>query len=398
MLPFEKSCETAAKYGPYNIGRRIMNILALESYYEGSHKAVIDGLSGASGHRWTVLTLPGHKWKWRMRHSAITFAAEVRELVGKGQKWDLLFCSDMLNLAEFAGLAPAEVGGLAKVIYFHENQLTYPVRFASERDYQFVMTNLTSALAADAVWFNSEFHRESFLGALGRFLKSMPDHQPVGAVEQIRAKSAVYPPGIGEFAPRPEREAGPIRILWAARWEYDKNPEDFFEAVRILKDNGVEFRLSVIGQSFRDQPAIFGQAERKFRDYIDYWGYQESRGDYEAVLMRADVVVSTANHEFFGIGVVEAVSAGAYPVVPRRLSYPEIFGLGKVRSAEQFFYDGTIEGLADALTAHARRIEREDIRPKQPTAKLLTERFEWSKLVDLYDKGLEKSLNSHYDG
>jgi len=356
--PFEKSCETAAKYGPYNIGRRIMNILALESYYEGSHKAVIDGLSGASGHRWTVLTLPGHKWKWRMRHSAITFAAEVRELVGKGQKWDLLFCSDML---------------------------------------QFVMTNLTSALAADAVWFNSEFHRESFLGALGRFLKSMPDHQPVGAVEQIRAKSAVYPPGIGEFAPRPEREAGPIRILWAARWEYDKNPEDFFEAVRILKDNGVEFRLSVIGQSFRDQPAIFGQAERKFRDYIDYWGYQESRGDYEAVLMRADVVVSTANHEFFGIGVVEAVSAGAYPVVPRRLSYPEIFGLGKVRSAEQFFY-GTIEGLADALTAHARRIEREDIRPKQPTAKLLTERFEWSKLVDLYDKGLEKSLNSHYDG
>ena len=113
-----------------------MNILALEPYYGGSHRAFIDGLSKVSKHNWTLLTLPAHKWKWRMRHSAITFASQVSDLTEKSQSWDLLFCSDMLNLAEFTALAPAKIARLPKVIYFHENQLTYPVRIEDERDYQ----------------------------------------------------------------------------------------------------------------------------------------------------------------------------------------------------------------------------------------------------------------------
>lgn len=234
-----------------------MKILALEPYHGGSHKGFIDGLSRASGHAWTLLILPAHKWKWRMRHSAITFASEAAKLLNAGERWELLFCSDMLNLAEFAALVPPELATLPKVIYFHENQLTYPVRLEDERDYQFAMTNLTAALAADAVWFNSQFHMNSFLVALSRFLKSMPDHQPLAAIETIRTKSSVHPPGIGEFPARPARKPGPIRILWAARWEHDKNPEDFFEAIGILKAQNVPFRLSVIGQSFRDQPEVF---------------------------------------------------------------------------------------------------------------------------------------------
>src|SRR4030043_1503064 len=164
-----------------------MNILALEPYYGGSHRAFLDGLSKASGHTWTLLTLAAHKWKWRMRHSAITFASQAAELADKHQSWDVLFCSDMLNLAEFFALAPAGIAGLPKVIYFHENQLTYPVCAEDERDYQFAMTNLTSALAADAVWFNSQFHLDTFLDALARFLKSMPDPQHFAALGNFRA-------------------------------------------------------------------------------------------------------------------------------------------------------------------------------------------------------------------
>jgi len=367
-----------------------MNILALEPYYGGSHKAFIDGLSKVSKHNWALFTLPAHKWKWRMRHSAITFASQVSELTEKNQSRDLLFCSDMLNLAEFVALAPAEIARLPKVIYFHENQLTYPVRVEDERDYQLAMTNLTSALTADAVWFNSQFHLNSFLDALAKFLKSMPDYQPLEAIKIIRAKSSVYPPGIVDFPERKTRESGPLRILWAARWEHDKNPEDFFKALEILRAKNMPFRLSVIGQSFQDQPEIFEQAQNDFRDYIDYWGYQQSRNDYERALCQADVVVSTANHEFFGISVVETITAGAYPLLPNRLSYPEILGLGRIEGAEQFFYDGTVRNLADKLSQLADRIEKAALWPTGISSSVFTDQFKWQNLANLYDNALGK--------
>jgi len=367
-----------------------MNILALEPYYGGSHKAFIDGLSKLSRHKWTTLALPAHKWKWRMRHSAITFASQAAKLTEEGQSWDLLFCSDMLNLAEFAGLVPAQIARLPKVIYFHENQLTYPVRVEDERDYQFAMTNLTSALAADAVWFNSQFHADSFLDALARFLKSMPDHQPTEAIEKIRSKSSIRPPGIADFPSRCGREPGPLRILWAARWEHDKNPEDFFEALGILKAGNVPFKISVIGESFRDKPDVFEQARLEFSSHIERWGYQQSRDDYQRALSEADVIVSTANHEFFGIGVVEAVAAGAYPLVPNRLSYPEILGLGRIDGAGRFFYDGTAADLADKLRLLAARVEKGSLWPAAVTPAILTGRFKWRSLATRYDDALEQ--------
>jgi len=371
-----------------------MKILALEPYYGGSHRAFIDGLSFVSKHDWKVLTLPAHKWKWRMRHSAITFAEQVSALLAKDQNWDFIFCSDMLNLAEFLALVPAEVAALPKVIYFHENQLTYPVRVEDERDYQFAMTNLTSTLAADAVWFNSQFHMKSFLGALEKFLKSMPDNQPLQAVEIIRAKASVYPPGINNLPARPARESGPMRILWAARWEHDKNPEDFFAAIEILKQKNVQFRVSVIGQSFRDRPEIFDKAHLQFQDYIDDWDYQQRRAEYERVLSRADVVVSTAMHEFFGIGIIEAIAAEAYPLVPNRLSYPEILGLRKIKGAEQFFYNGTVKNLADKLCELAVRIENDALWPVAITPSMLTDKFKWQNLARYYDHALEQISES----
>jgi len=373
-----------------------MRILALEPYYGGSHRAFLDGWKSVSRHEWTLLHLPPYKWKWRMRHSAVTFADEVRQLVSEGRCWDVIFCSDILNLAEFLGLAPRPVQPLPAVSYFHENQLTYPVRCESERDYQFAVTNMTSALAAASVWFNSAFHRDSFLEALAAFLKKMPDYRPADIVERIRGKSAVYPPGIDAIARRGEREAGPMRILWAARWEHDKNPEDFFNALKILRDRDIEFRISVIGERFREAPEVLEWARDYFAEQIDCWGYQDNRAEYEAALTQADIFVSTAKHEFFGMTAVEAIFAGAYPVLPRRLAYPEILRLNHEKHAEAFFYDGSVTHLANKLAALAERVGNGSLWSEDTRRVVRSmERFTWDNLVDILDEAVDKVGFNH---
>ena len=276
----------------------MMRILTLEAYYDGSHRAFLQGWIKHSQHDWTVLSLPGYKWKWRMRHAAITFAREVNARAEQGQRWDCLFCSDMVNVAELRGLLSVTAARLPILLYFHENQLTYPVRCEKERDCQFAMTNISSAIAADAVWFNSGFHRDSFLTAAETFLKRMPDHQPLECISDIRRKSRVHYPGVTLTGNTPLRSRGPTTLLWAARWEHDKNPSDFFAALAILIDQGVDFRVSVIGQTFRDVPAVFAEAREQLAPYCRHWGYQSDREAYYERLLEADIIVSTAHHEF----------------------------------------------------------------------------------------------------
>ena len=85
-----------------------MNVLAIEPYYGGSHQAFLDGWSARSRHEWTVLTLPAHKWKWRMRHGAVTFAEEAARRAEAGERWDAIFCSDMLDLATYYATLSAD--------------------------------------------------------------------------------------------------------------------------------------------------------------------------------------------------------------------------------------------------------------------------------------------------
>lgn len=367
-----------------------MKILALEPYHGGSHKAFLSGWSSNSRHEWTVLGLPAYKWKWRMRHAAITFADQVSQLLKSGASWDLIYCSDMLNLAEFLGLLPAEMRHLPTLVYFHENQLTYPVRFETDRDFHYILSNVVTALAAKRVWFNSAYHRDSFLEGLPAFLKRMPDYQPLDAADRIRAKSDIRPQGVQEFPRRAERMPGPIRILWAARWEHDKNPDAFFLALKSLKLAGVDFRVSVIGEQFRERPPIFDWARQYFFHHIDRWGFQESRQDYEEALMEADVFVSTANHEFFGITAAEAIAAGAYPLLPKRLAYPEILDPKVAGDVSCFFYEREAEGLAERLGELAELLGKGDLwQGDHERAKRATARFSWSRLAPILDEAIE---------
>jgi glycosyltransferase involved in cell wall biosynthesis len=373
-----------------------MRILALEPYYGGSHRSFIDGWIRHSTHEWDLLTLPARKWKWRMRHSALTFVEQVEVRRPAGESWEAVFCSDMLNLAEFRAIVSPEVGALPAIVYFHENQLTYPVRFPKERDYQFGMTNITSALAAREAWFNSAFHRDEFLDAIPRFLKAMPDHQPAEVVARIRERARVMYPAIEPIAPRSAvRAAGPLRIVWAARWEFDKAPEVLFEACERLAASGVDFRLSVLGEQFEEAPPVFAEARERLAARIDSWGYLETREDYVAALHSADVFVSTAIHEFFGLAAVEAIAAGAYPLVPERLAYPEVLELEGHPERRGHFYDGSAPELTRRLAELAAGVREARVDPGG-TAEPLRQRMEsffWPEAAPRLDTALEAATD-----
>lgn len=360
-------------------------ILALNPWHGGSHRAFLDGWMKHSRHEFTVLSLPPNKWKWRMRHGAVSFAEQLRDETRfriETAKFDVVFCTDMLNLAEFLGLAPLWVRDLPTVAYFHENQLTYPVREERERDLHFAFTNLTTCLAADSVWFNSAWHCEEFLSALHVLLTRMPDYAEPELVERVRAKSDIQSPGI-DLCPvqkRSRSKADPLRIAWVGRWEHDKNPEMFFDALFDLESRGIDFRLSVLGESFSEIPSCFPAARERLASRIDHWGFATSREVYWKILTGCDVVVSTADHEFFGIAILEAVQAGCFPLVPQNLAYPETLG----ESPANVFHDGTVSGLAGGLETFARALANgKEIEPPS------VDRFAWEQRSTRLDQQIE---------
>ncbi len=305
-----------------------MNVLALEPWYGGSHRRFLDGLARHSGHDFRLATMSNRYWKWRMQGGAVTLAAKAREIADEGFVPDVIFASSMVNLPAFLALTRDLFAGTPVVLYFHENQLTYPLREDEARDFTYAYINYLSALAADRVVFNSAFHRDEFFEALPELLRRFPDYTHLRTAQRLRDKSRVLHLGLDldaldAHAGR-KRAGDPLIVLWNQRWEHDKNPEAFFRTMNRLDDAGCQFRLILAGERFEVQPPAFETAFRRYADRIIHYGYAEDIAEYAGLLHRADLVVSTARHEFFGVAMMEAIRCGCHPLLPRRLTYPEL--------------------------------------------------------------------------
>lgn len=305
-------------------------IWLISPYHTGSHRAWAEGYAAHSRHRIVPLTMAGRFWKWRMQGGAVELAAQARSrLAAEGQPAAVL-ATDMLHLPVWLGLLRGQLNaGTPLLLYMHENQLTYPPRPDEKPDLTYGMINWLSQLAADRVLFNSDYHRRVWFDALPNLLKHFPDYNHLDAIEGVAQRSTVLPVGIHAAAidgSRPEAmsQDDPPLILWNQRWEYDKRPDLFFALLYRLAESGIPFRLAVAGENFRVQPGEFEEARTRLAPQIVQWGYVESARAYRALLGQADLVISTADHEFFGISILEAVAAGAFPLLPARLSYPEL--------------------------------------------------------------------------
>jgi len=360
-----------------------MKILLFEPYCGGSHRAWAEGCVAHSRHDVTLLALPARFWKWRMQGGALTLAEQVRAL-DLASRPDLILASDMLNLPAFLGLTRGFLAPTPVALYCHENQLTYPFPPGEKRDLTYGMINWLSMVAADRVFFNSRYHLEAWFEELPRMLKHFPDYGHLHRIAEVRARSEVLPVGcdLRRFDPiQPARGSSPL-ILWNQRWEYDKDPATFFRALVLLADEGLDFRVALAGKNCRQTAPEFAAARERLGARIVHFGYADE-ACYAALLRRADLVVSTAIHEFFGVAVVEAIYCGCCPVLPRRLAYPELI-------PEQYhaacLYDD-FEGLLALLRRYLAypdqaRTVADGLRPA-------VARFDWSEVGSQYDCAME---------
>ncbi|XP_028249301.1 tRNA-queuosine alpha-mannosyltransferase isoform X2 [Parambassis ranga] len=265
---------------------------------------------------------------------------------------------------------------------------------------------------------------DSFLSSITSFMKKIPDHRPRDLDQLIRPRCVVlsFPlqfPDVSRFLPKhkllrqpaepgpagdlimsrneqqqissegedphqstsgartnqePVGEEGsedqdkPLHIVWPHRWEHDKNPELFFNTLLKLKERQLHFHLSVLGETFTDVPEVFSEARRVLDPHILNWGFLPSKEEYLRVLCQADVVVSTSNHEFFGVAMLEAVHCGCFPLCPKALVYPEIF-------PGQYLY-ATPEQLCKRLQGLCRR---PDV-ARRHIVQVNTASFSWASL------------------
>jgi glycosyltransferase involved in cell wall biosynthesis len=311
-----------------------MNVLALETWYGGSHRNFLDGLVAHSAHTFKTVTMTPRFWKWRMQGGAVTMARKAVAVLDEGFVPDVIFATDMVNLPAFLALTRGRLAEVPVVLYFHENQLTYPLPEDTPRDNTYAYINYLSCLAADHIVFNSQFHYDEFMEALPVLLRLFPDFTHLNTVPEIRGKSSVLHLGMdlqahdAYAAEYSGHDWGPGMqppiVLWNQRWEYDKNPAAFFRMMNRLDDAGCTFRLILAGEHFQEQPKEFDRAFARYAERILHYGYAEDFKEYSRLLHRADLVVSTAIHEFFGIAVMEAIYCGCHPLLPNRLSYPEL--------------------------------------------------------------------------
>ncbi|XP_063196862.1 glycosyltransferase-like domain-containing protein 1 isoform X6 [Chroicocephalus ridibundus] len=344
-----------------------MSVLLIEAFYGGSHKQLMDLLQEELREDCVLCTLPAKKWHWKARTAALYFT----QTVPASTNYRILFASSVLNLAELAALRP-DLAKLKKVLYFHENQLVYPVQKCQERDFQYGYNQVLS-------WFMPEHklaHLEKVIGVKsnGDAYRSegLPGQQKSRALmktSDARRESGLReaqpglcttqhegPPSpltaparsgtseasestnpcqeedkqhltfnLGNISSGRDYQQRPLHVAWPHRWEHDKDPETFFKVLLKLKEKDLPFHVSVLGEAFTEIPDIFAEAKKALGSSVLHWGYLPSKEDYFQALCMADVVISTAKHEFFGVAMVEAVYCGCYPLCPKALVYPEIF-------------------------------------------------------------------------
>jgi len=286
-----------------------LDILALEPFYGGARRAMLETLFRGSRHRWTLLKLPPRRIERRLSAAAHWFAEQLtRHWIGRV---DLLFTSEALNLADLYRLMPT-LASKPAVVYFHDDQLPLP---GQGRDEQNEIVNLSTGSAARELWFNSEYHFHSFLTKASAMVERHPEiagHDPVTMLK--RKSRLMLPPADLNLAEVIQSEQSiqrdPRTLFVDTR---DSDCALLNAAFERLLQRGENFQLITVGPV---DPLSPGLARTTVPE-----------ADETAVIkamLQCGAIVSAKSEANADYRLVMAIGAGCWPVVPNSAVYPEI--------------------------------------------------------------------------
>lgn len=354
-----------------------MKILAIETFYGGAHRAFMDGVIEHSSHEYTLITLPDELWKWRLKTGALEIAKQIKDQ----NKFDLIFVTDLINLADLKALLGRSTPPV--VLYYHENQHSYPPEEGRSADFHTRWIDFSNALIADQLLYNSHFQLNSFLNALPRFFREIPENSIEGdsMIEDLRSKSAVIYPGTESPVKAVTTRETPRRILWNHRWEYDKQPKQFLRVLIKLMKMDIPFELVLLGESQKFPSDIYEKQIDELQSRIVHRGFLESREDYFEMLSSCDIMVSCSNQENFGLSVVESIMCGCFPLLPNRLAYPEVLPDEYHKSCLYYSEKELVYRLSQLLTKEI---------PEHSDLPTLLQQHQWQKRICEFDELFER--------
>ena len=357
-----------------------MRVLLVEPHFGGSHRAWAEGYARNSAHDVSILSHAGANWRWRLRGASVTLAEDARAWVAVHGRPDVVLASSPLDVAAFTGLTRSALAGVPIAIYLHENQVTYPHPDAADTDASW--RTWTSLLAVDHVMVNSRHHRDELTDGLTRLLAEAPDHPHAHLLDPMVEAIEVVPVGV-DLPERREREPRtPPRIIWNHRWDADKNPDVFVRAVERIVSDGSSVEVVLAGADHWDGGRRRAAAAERLGATVVAAGPFDDE-TYRHHLASSDVVVSVADHDYFGVAVVEAIAAGCVPVLEHRLAYPELI--------PQAFHGAVFHPTGQFRRRLAEVVD--DLAGARQAVDGLAgamEAFGWQRVAPLLDAGLDR--------
>jgi glycosyltransferase involved in cell wall biosynthesis len=149
------------------------------------------------------------------------------------------------------------------------------------------------------------------------------------------------------FFPVEKRPSGILKLVHVSTLTWQKDPESLLNAIKVLKEKGIQLRLDVFGPPDKVQSLI---KELDIADIIFLHG-EVAQSKLAESIQQSDALILYSRYETFGCVIIEANACGVPVVVPDTNLMHELVDEGKNGILVP---PGNFMALADAIESFSR--------------------------------------------